>query len=546
MYSRTLLFSHTHTKHHRKNNRTFHTSLSHYAATESSTKSYSNRYPNALFSTNERTKWTTSRVGCGTFDMIMNDDYRMTLGKALREGCNVVSNSTFSSEGDTLSLTRAALRDVSDVIQRDEVVIACTIGLMKGERLKAYRMENPYDDVVKISYDVWQCMSPKFIEDEITYAIDKLATDKIDIVMLSIDKGLFYHYTDHKIPVDVIYERLEGAFQQLEKEVEKGRIQYYGISSYNMINGVEDEDFVSLEKIYEIASKVKSDHHFIASQFPCNMIETGAYHNKSNNGLSPIEFSKKHDLMTFSYRPLNALIDKLLIFRFVEIPERVEKDIPNMVSETLNRAIFLEKNYPPLLSAEYEGQDLPEIYDLQWGHVIGVRSLTTTLIPFTTILERDIQPVLRSAFAKLERSEDQFIQEWVQTYKIVIQELFRWYMYMLQYNRNHELNEFNQSLPPSLKREELTHSQRAVHTLFDFGIDTTLVGMRKDAYVTDILSSLETYTPTEIPPNYLESISKFLTEIEKEVICHIRAEEEEEQQQQKSLLSTSEPNTKLD
>lgn len=65
---------------------------------------------------------------------------------------------------------------------------------------------------------------------------------------------------------------LEQAFAWLEKEVARGRIQFYGVSS-----NVWSRDHLDIDRLLNIAKKVNgNEHHFRAIQFPLNVLEHDA------------------------------------------------------------------------------------------------------------------------------------------------------------------------------------------------------------------------------------------------------------------------------
>lgn len=78
----------------------------------------------------------------------------------------------------------------------------------------------------------------------------------------------------------MFFDRLTKAFEFLEEQVEKGKIQNYGIASYSCfrVKPTEDKMHLSLEKVYRLAEKVGgSDHHFTYVQVPMNVMMPEAF-----------------------------------------------------------------------------------------------------------------------------------------------------------------------------------------------------------------------------------------------------------------------------
>lgn len=70
------------------------------------------------------------------------------------------------------------------------------------------------------------------------------------------------------------YQRLEGAFAFLEEARVKGKIKFYGLSSWRSFRVPEGEkDHVSLERVLKIAEKVGGPAHgFKFVQIPINIL----------------------------------------------------------------------------------------------------------------------------------------------------------------------------------------------------------------------------------------------------------------------------------
>ena len=146
------------------------------------------------------------------------------------------------------------------------------------EREKSGR---PFNDVVKCSQDLWHCISPDFLENQISLSLQRLNLEQIDVYLLH-NPEYFLTYSiisDPERREREYYRRIKNAFIHLESEVKRGRISYYGISSNTFAEKETKQNFTSLEKVIEIANEISDQNHFAVVQFPMNIIESGGMNN---------------------------------------------------------------------------------------------------------------------------------------------------------------------------------------------------------------------------------------------------------------------------
>jgi hypothetical protein len=157
------------------------------------------------------------------------------------------------------------------------------------------------------------------------------------------------------------YSRIEQAFQQLETEVERGRIRFYGISSNTFPSPADDPEFTSLEKVWGIAQSLSPEHHFRLIQLPMNLFETGGITERNqSNGRSVLQFAQEKQIGVLINRPLNAIIANRLI-RLAEVQavqavstEEISQLIDDLIhsEEVLKREILPEFSLTPSLQAQ--------------------------------------------------------------------------------------------------------------------------------------------------------------------------------------------------
>ena len=259
-----------------------------------------------------RTQWgrsglVTSRFAFGGYRAsVRSTQHKDALVQAIASGCNVVDTSTNYTDGQSLDLVGAVV-GVS-VAVRPSIVIVSKVGYIQGSRLRELKKQNSLtssakSELVVLDEDCWHCIHPEFIEQEITRTLQKLQTDCIDVLLLHNPE--YYLKTSQDRPE---YERrIEAAFECLEKEVSKGRIAWYGVSSNTFVVGENDPEFTSLEHCWEAAKKAGgTDHHFLVAQMPFNLFEVGAWFIPRASGLTTLQFAKRNGIVVLGNRPFNS------------------------------------------------------------------------------------------------------------------------------------------------------------------------------------------------------------------------------------------------
>merc|ERR1719311_1333662 len=81
--------------------------------------------------------------------------------------------------------------------------------------------------VSRINDNLCHCISPEWIEQELTRSLQRLRLKCVDCLLLHCPEC----ETKGGLDMDEVYSRLKAAFQYLETEVTRGRIAMYGISA---------------------------------------------------------------------------------------------------------------------------------------------------------------------------------------------------------------------------------------------------------------------------------------------------------------------------
>ena len=79
----------------------------------------------------------------------------------------------------------------------------------------------PFNDVVKCSQDLWHCISPDFLENQISLSLQRLNLEKIDVYLLH-NPEYFLTYSiisDPERREREYYRRIKDAFIHLKKKL---------------------------------------------------------------------------------------------------------------------------------------------------------------------------------------------------------------------------------------------------------------------------------------------------------------------------------------
>jgi len=117
------------------------------------------------------------------------------------------------------------------------------------------------------------CMTPRFLENQLARSLKNLGADTIDVYYLHNPETQLSDVTR-----DEFLKRVREAFTFLESMVERGRIQYYGMATWNGFRqSRQSRDTMQLGEIAKIAAEIAGDHHhFRFVQLPFNLGMTEA------------------------------------------------------------------------------------------------------------------------------------------------------------------------------------------------------------------------------------------------------------------------------
>ncbi len=476
---------------------------------------------------------TASRLGFGTYRVGQREsEHREALLKALRLGCNLIDTSTNYMDGESEQLVGSVLRDMirAGDLAREEIIVVSKIGYVQGQNLtQAQAREKsgrPYQEMVKYGDDIWHCIHPDFLSDQLTLSLDRLGLATLDVCLLHNPEYFLSHATrlggnesrDLSALRQEFYARLQKAFEYFETQVQAGRLCGYGVSSNTATSAPDEPGATSLSQMVDAAKAAATtvgarSHHFQVLQCPMNVYESGAAlvsNTGIQNGSTLLEEAMRERIAVLVNRPLNAMpVQRGGVIRLAD----VSVPAPEADFETQQKKVAtLEEEYRSSLApaVAHSGQGMLPADFFRWAdELTRIRSQVQGLEHWEQIEQQMIAPhvnqVLRAlaeAFTgtvaeQWESWRDRYVPELLALLRTLHREAAE-----KSHLRSDELHRtLNQVLPA--ERRMATLSQKALWVLASTpGVTSVLNGMRTPAYVEDALRILQWPPLSEWRPVY--------------------------------------------
>lgn len=458
---------------------------------------------------------TPAKIGFGCYrvDYRVEEHYK-SLYKAVLGGITTIDTSANYSDGGSEVLVGNVITDLinENRIIRDNVTLITKAGYIQGKNFKLAldrkRSGNPYSDVVEYSKNLWHCISPDFLEDQINLQMERLKQNNpsgyIDVYLLH-NPEYFFGWAKNKndfITVNDIqnefYARIKKAFEFLEDMVNAGIIKNYGVSSNTFPVNTEIDDFVSLEKIIGIAGEISSDNHFKYIQFPFNLLEPGALleENHKNRSASVLDIAQKNNIIVLTNRPLNAITGKGLI-RLADFP--VEKFSDTFFRNQLNVSSELENDLIKYKLGDFNIEEssrsklkailqIANLIKENWNNFSSVEHLNDIVENYFNPRIKYLSDFFHSGQFDNE-TEDRF-DNYLYELGMLIRMLSNKYKIRANRRNGYIKNVIDSYLKKDLR--DLTLSQKAVQVLRSVeGVGCVLVGAKRLNYVDEMLEILD-------------------------------------------------------
>ncbi len=438
-----------------------------------------------------------------------NPTHAQALTKALIKGINVIDTSANYADGASEELIGRVLAELTATrqVKREQVFIVSKVGYLQGQNfaLSQQRQEEgrPFKELVPYAQELEHCIHPEFIEDQLTRTLDRLGLTTLDGYLLH-NPEYFLGWADQN-QMDLqkarseYYRRILSAFQHLETEVLKGRIRYYGISSNTFPVASIDPQFTSLKIVWDLSTKVDPDHHFRLIQLPFNLMEPGAVlEANQSTGQSVLQLAAEKDMGVLINRPLNAVLHDN-IMRLADITTKRREDFNTILRKMKDVTRSETRLWRKILPAV---DSIPDGIKIRIKQQIGVSDTLKHYWRNYGSYER-----WRQAKNQMMMPRVQGVMDFLETHRDEVPELASWltdHMSTLDaafgavgsiYAEKAALiSKAVRQLVSAADSEwsaEGTLSQKAIRSLRSTtGVGTVLVGMRREAYVDDVLEEL--------------------------------------------------------
>lgn len=266
-------------------------------ASQEGTKKYVERFSNVAdghFRTAQGL--TVSSIGIGTYlgnwDAETDESYINSVEKFVESGGNVIdtaANYRFQRSERNIG---KALQNLSEKgFGRQEILICTKGGYLPFDNeppsdVRSYFEETfvktgvaTFDDLVGGSH----CMSPGYLQNQLDQSLENMQIEAVDVYYVHNPESQVGAVDTHTFEV-----RLAKAFEVLEKNRSDGKLQFYGVATWNGFRvSPQDGGYHSLERMVNIARQVGGeDHGFKFIQLPFNLAMPEAYlfSNQAVNG----------------------------------------------------------------------------------------------------------------------------------------------------------------------------------------------------------------------------------------------------------------------
>jgi aryl-alcohol dehydrogenase-like predicted oxidoreductase len=455
-----------------------------------------------------RTGLMVSQAGFGGYRIADSSQaHAQALTKALLAGINVIDTSANYTDGESEKLIGRVLRTLvaADRIAREQVFVVSKVGYLQGQnyRLSQQRQQEgrPFKELVPYGQELEHCIHPEFIEDQLTRSLERLDLETIDGYLLH-NPEYYLSWADHQQlqnPHKEYYRRIQAAFSHLEDEVHRGRIRYYGISSNTFPAAGDDPEFTHLKTVWDIASEMSPEHHFRLIQLPLNLLEPNAVLGKNQStGQSVLQLAAEKDLGVLINRPLNAFYGNRLV-RLADIEKRAREDydviLKKMKNLTKSETVLWRHILPAM-------DDIPAGLKVRIKQQVGISDTLKhywrnfgSYERWREVKSGMILPRVQGVMDFLRAYQDKHprLAAWMAAHMDCLETALEAVgsIYAEEAARtSRQIRQMVANVDPDWAAEG-TLSQKALRAVRSTaGVTSVLVGMRREAYVDDVLVEL--------------------------------------------------------
>jgi aryl-alcohol dehydrogenase-like predicted oxidoreductase len=289
--------------------------------------------------------WLSS-IGIGTYlgnwDESKDRDYVKALERYLELGGNVIDTAGNYRFQRSEKCIGKAMADSG--VDRREIFICSKAGFLpfEGEPpsdVRSYFEKTfvepgvaGFDDLVGGSH----CIAPGYLQSQIDQSLRNLGLDGIDLFYLHNPESQLAEIDRYTFEA-----RIAKAFEILERNRTEGKINYYGVATWDGFRITPDkENYHSLERFVNIAKQVGGDDHgFGFIQLPHNLAMPEAYliPNQAANGKSMSTLQAAEDLGVKVMASSSLLQGQLAM----NVPIHIRKTFGSLTTDALTSLQFV-------------------------------------------------------------------------------------------------------------------------------------------------------------------------------------------------------------
>lgn len=478
-------------------------------ASKNSTKILAKSNTGFAYNTLGKTDLLVSEVGFGSYRIDVKSSLnREALKKAVLSGINLIDTSSTYTDGNSELLVGAVLKKLvtDDKVSRESIVIVTKGGYLQGQNFTLSQLRKkdnkPFEDLVEYQKGLEHCIHPEFLEDQIQRSLKRLGVETIDIYLLHNPEYYLKWAKNNNIDIEIArkeyYSRIKKSFEHLEKEVQKGRIKHYGISSNTFPSSMDDFDFTSLEAVIKIAKEISANNHFSVIEFPMNLAEANAFTkvNQSNN-MTLLQLAQSNNIGVLINRPLNAIFDNKLItlaeptVQYYSNPEIIKNEFEKILTQ--EQLIYKElKHYrdKEFLSKIGNNLFIYEELNNDWSDFKTLASWQAALNQYFSPRLQYCKNLIANKMLGNKKLETELFYLADKINHLF--DLIASYYSSEHLKLTHQIkNDIKKSKPELASAKNISNmSIRALRSTK--GINTVLVGMVQPSYVIDVVEELKT------------------------------------------------------
>jgi len=258
------------------------------AATQEGTKKYAAKFQGAAAEGHfrEAQGLTVSSLGAGTYlgqpNENMDAAYAAALVAAGENGINIFDSAiNYRLQRSERSVGTAVKVLANKGFAREELVVCTKAGYLTPDGTmppdpNRYFFEEYIQKGIFTAKDIAagsHCMAPRFLENQLGRSLKNLGIECVDVYYLHNPETQL-----SEIPKTDFLKRIREAFVFLESEAARGRIQYYGMATWNGFRqNASAGDAMQLAEIAGLAKEIAGEQHrFRFVQLPYNLAMTEA------------------------------------------------------------------------------------------------------------------------------------------------------------------------------------------------------------------------------------------------------------------------------